>query len=84
MTNIIEEIKELKNEPTHKSALRIYSLLENNKEQLLKKFEPDFFKNVLNGFENLAYESPSNTKGEGFKDQYNKLLETFLYRVNRM
>lgn len=84
MTNIIEEIKDLKNKPTHKSALRIFSLLENNKEQLLKKFEIDFFKNVLTGFENLAYESPTNSKGDAFKDQYNKLFETFLYRINRL
>lgn len=84
MTNVLEEIKDLKNEPTHRSALRIFSLLENNKEKLLKKFEPDFFKAVLTGFENLAYESPANAKGADFREQYNKLYEMFFYRVNRL
>ncbi len=84
MTNVLEEIKDLKNEPTHRSALRIFSLLDNNKEKLLKLFEADFFKALITGFENLAYESPANAKGADFKDQYNKLHEMFIYRANRL
>lgn len=84
MTNVLEEIKDLKNEATHRSALRIFNLLENNKEKLSKIFEPDFFKAVLTGFESLAYESPAHSKSADFKDQYNKLYEIFLYRINRL
>ena len=84
MNNILEEIKDLKNDPTHRSALRIYNLLDNNKTKFLQKFEADFFSNLLSGFESLAYESPANTTSTDFKDQYHKLHEMFLYRLNRL
>ncbi|MCW3078353.1 MAG: hypothetical protein JWO32_2962 [Bacteroidetes bacterium] len=84
MTNIIEEIKDLKNDPTHRSALRIFNLLDNNKEKFLTRFEADFFKNVHSGFEGLAYASPANSGSSDFKNQYNKLFEMFLYRINRL
>ncbi|MBA3663617.1 MAG: hypothetical protein H0W61_05350 [Bacteroidetes bacterium] len=84
MNNILEEIKDLKNDVTHRSALRIFNLLDNNRDKLLTRFEPDFFKNLHSGFESLAYGSPANSGSADFKNQYSKLIEMFLYRVNRM
>ena len=62
---IIEEIKELEKEPTHRSTLRICSLLDNNRKLFLEKMEADNFQHVLSGFEALSEKSPVEyaTKG---------------------
>lgn len=84
MTNILDEIKDLKADPSHRSALRIFYLLDNNKSKFLEKFDPDVFNNMLSGFESLAYESPANATTSAFKEQYNKLHQTFEYQLNRL
>jgi hypothetical protein len=84
MTNILDEIKDLKNDPSHRSALRIFYLLDNNRTKFLEKFDADFIKNMISGFEGLAYESPANAASANFKEQYNKLHQAFEYQLNRL
>lgn len=83
MTNILDEINDLRSDPTHRAALRIFQLLENNREKFLKKLDPEFFQSIITGFESLAYESPANAVLAEFKERYSRLHQMFEYQVNR-
>lgn len=81
---IIDEIKELRNETNHRSALRIYNLLENNKKLFLEKMEPDNFKYLANSFEDLSEVATKEYNTPGFKRDYTKNFEGLLFHLNRI
>ncbi|MES2678751.1 MAG: hypothetical protein V4635_02650 [Bacteroidota bacterium] len=81
---IIDEIRQLKAEPTHRSALRIYSLMENNKKLFVEVIDISDFNYLLSGFENISYKSPSEITTARGVEEYNKLCENLLFHCNRV
>jgi hypothetical protein len=81
---LISEISELRNEINHRSALRIYSLLDNNKKLFLEKLEPDNFKYLVKGFEDLSKISTAEYNTPGFKRDYNRIFESLMFHLNRI
>jgi hypothetical protein len=83
-SNIIDEINDLKTEPTHRSALRIYNLLEHNKDFFVKSFDEDFYKFIFQNFEGLANYRAADSTSSGFKDEYNKFYQMLSYRIEKL
>jgi len=84
INQIIDEIRTLKTEPSHKSALRISNLLENNKKEFLAVVEAQDFRYLLLGFENLSYKNPQEFKFGECINEYNQLCENFLFHCTRL
>ena len=84
LEQVIDEIKELRNETTHKSALRVYNMLEGNRKLFLERMEPDNFKYHLKSFEDLSEVSAKEYNTPGFKRDYNKSFEGLLFHLNRL
>jgi hypothetical protein len=83
MNNVLDEINDLKNEPTRRAALRISFLLENNRVFFLKKIDSDFYGFILKQFEHLANESTLiNTPA--FKEEYRKLYGMLSYQLDKI
>lgn len=81
---IIEEIEELRIEATHKSALRIYNLLENNKKLFEDVIDKNNFKFLLSDFEEVSYKNPSDFNTPRAIEQFNKLCENLLFHCSRI
>jgi len=81
---VIDEIRELTTEPTHRSALRIHSLMENNKKGFIEIMDLNDFNFLLTGFENLSYKNPSEFKSQSGVDEYDKFCGNFLFHCNRV
>ncbi len=84
INQIIDEIRTLKTDPSHKSALRISNLLENNKKEFLAVVEAPDFRYLLLGFENLSYKNPQEFKFGECINEYNQLCENFLFHCTRL
>lgn len=81
---LIEEIKELKNDVSHRAALRVFSLLENNRKLFLEKMDAADFNYLLKCFEEI---SNSNTKDYGtaaYKNEYLKQFELLLFHMDKI
>jgi hypothetical protein len=83
MNNVLDEINDLKNEPTRRAALRIFSLLENNRAFFLKNIDNDFYHFILKQFERLANESTLVTTSS-FKEEYQKLYGMLSYQLDKI
>lgn len=81
---IIEEIKELRIEASHKSALRIYNLLENNKKLFLEVIDKNNFEFLLSDFQEVSYKNPSDFNTLRSLEQFNKLCENLLFHCSRI
>jgi len=81
---LISEIKELRQQATYKSALRVFQLLDNNKNLFLEKIESDTFRFFLTGFSELSEASAATSQSPSFKREYDKLFETLLFHLNRV
>ena len=81
---VIDEIRDLKKEPSHKSSLRIFSLMENNKKQFSEIMDPVDYLYLLSGFENVSSKSPGEFKFDRCIEEYNQLCENFLFHCNRV
>ena len=84
LEQLIDEIKGLRNETNHRSALRIVNLLQNNKKLFLTGMEEDYLKMAIKNFERQC-DSPSihyNTP-EYIRD-YNKYYESLMFYLNRI
>lgn len=84
ISQIIEEIKDLKKEATHRSALRISGLLENNKKLFLEKIDADAFNHLLSGFEDIANTSPKEQNTEAYRENYQKNHDSLSFYLNRI
>jgi hypothetical protein len=83
-SNILDEINDLRAEPTHRSALRIYNLLEHNKDFFVKNFDGDFYKLIYQNFEELANYRPTDAASTEFKEEYNKFYQMLSYRIDKL
>ncbi|HOZ86438.1 MAG TPA: hypothetical protein PL029_01710 [Bacteroidia bacterium] len=81
---IIDEIRQLKAEPTHRSAMRICSLMENNKKLFVEVIDPSDFNYLFSGFENLSFKNHSEISTARGVEEYNKFCENLLFHCNRI
>jgi hypothetical protein len=81
---IIDEIKELKNEINHRSSLRIYHLLQNNKKLFLEKMDPDYLDLAIRNFENMCDTPSKDYNSPGYTRDYQKYHESLMFYLNRI
>lgn len=81
---LADQLRELKHEVNHRSTLKVYNLLENNKKVFLQKMEADSFGMLLKGFENLANENPKEHKSENYRREYEKNFELLLFYLDKI
>jgi len=84
LKQIIDEIKDLKKDATHKSALRIFNLLGNNKKLFIKIIDQHNFEFILKDFEKIAYKNPTAISDARGLEEFNKLCENLLFHCNRL
>lgn len=81
LKKIYNEAEELRNEATHRSAIRMQSLLEDNKVALLKALDEQQYEYILNGFVELV--NGSATKRESYRELFQRNIDVLLYNLNR-
>jgi hypothetical protein len=81
---IIEEIRELEKEPTHRSSLRIYSLLDNNSRLFLGKMDADDFRHQHSAFEALTDKSPVEYGTAAYKEEFQRRYQALAFYLNRI
>lgn len=84
INDIILEIKNYSNSSLHKSALDIFNLLEANQAMFIKKMDPMDFKQLLNGFENLAYAHPKEYQTSSYEREYQSKYALLLFYLDRI
>jgi hypothetical protein len=84
LPQIINEIKILKTQPTHRSCLTVFNLLENNKNMFLQKMEPDNFNHVYNAFEGLSQSSPKEYNTDDYRAEYEKAHSLLMFYLDRI
>lgn len=81
---LIEEIKELKNDISHRSALRVFSLLENNRKLFLEKMDETDFNYLLNCFEEISNSNARDYGTVSYKSEYLKQFELLLFHLDKI
>jgi hypothetical protein len=81
---ITDEIKEFRNEATHKAALRVYNLLENNKKLFIEKIDKDTFEFLTKSFRELSEASAATYNSPGFKRDYSKSFEGLMFHLQKI
>lgn len=84
LEQIIQEISELRQDRSHRAALRIYNLLENNKKLFLEKIEADYFNYILKNFESVSQASPLEFKNDTFLREYQTYCDSLMFHLNRI
>jgi len=84
LPQIIHEINELKTQPTHRSCLTIFNLLENNKTLFLQKMEADNFNHVYNAFERLSQSLPRDYNTQEYRSDYDKTHGLLMFYLDRI
>lgn len=74
----------MKTEKSHRSALRIQSILEGNPDLFIKQFDAQLYKQFLDGFSSLANYRPSEYKSASYLNEYAKQYESLAYYLNRI
>lgn len=81
---LIEEIRELRGEQNHRTALHLYNLLENNRTLFLGKLDPNDFKIILKNFEALSEAHPRDYGSSSFKNDFQRAYELLAFHLNRV
>jgi len=81
---IIDEINNLKTPSTHKAALDIFNLLENNRRLFLEKLDQSDFNSLLSGFETLAYAHPKEYATLSYGSDFERLKGSLQYHLNKI
>ncbi len=84
LNGIIDEIKELKKESNHRSALKIVSLLECNHKLFQAKLDPLDYNFMLRNFEELSHTQSKDYNSAGFARDYEKHFESLLFHLNKI
>lgn len=84
LEQLVEEIKELKREQNHKTALRIFSILTNNKKLFLEKMDSDVMELILKNYERMSYGSPSDHGTSAYKRDFENYYENLLFHLNKI
>lgn len=81
---IILEIKELKQLPTHKSTMDIFRLLDNNRKLFLERMEAGNFDYALRAFEELSNKSPKEYNTPGYIRDYEQAHASLSFYLDRI
>lgn len=81
---IIEEIRELEKEQTHRSSMRIYTLLENNRKLFLEKIDADDFKYLLSAFKSLTEKTPAEYGSSAYRNEFQKNFQLLAFHLGRV
>ncbi len=81
---IINEIKTLKNNPTHKSTIDICRLLENNEVLFLEKIELDNYNHLIKNFEQLSQVNAKEYNTPNYINDYEKAHSILSFYVDRV
>lgn len=84
LDQLVSEIRELKQETNHRSCLRIFNLLENNRKLFLDKIDPDYFNLALRNFEALRDTPSRNYNTAGYIRDYQSAYESLMFHLNRI
>ena len=84
LQQIIEEIKELKNEANHRSSLRILKLIQNNKKLFLEELDEDVVEMTLRNFESLCNASTLDQADSAYVREFTKYYESLMFYLNRV
>lgn len=84
LNDLIEEIKNLKAFPSHKSTMDICRMLENNRRLFLEKIEEENFNSVLANFENLSNARPTEYNSSGYLRDYEQAHNLLSFYCSRI
>lgn len=84
MNKLFDEILSLKEERTHRSALRIQAILNDNPELFINALGKDLYRDFNSGFDLIAGSRSGYFSTEQFKTDYAKQLESICYYLNRL
>jgi len=84
LLQIIDEIKTLKTQPTHKSTMDICRLLDNNKRLFIEKIDSDNFNHLYTNFEKLSQASAKDYNTPGYIRDYEQAHSILSFYVDRI
>jgi len=82
--SIINEIRELRSTSTHKAALDVFRMLDNNRDTLLKKMDPDDFTMICKAFEELSEANPRDYASAAYKREYEQKYSLLLFYLDKI
>ena len=84
LPQVIDEIKELKDQPNHRSSYVIFQLLENNQKRFLEKMEADNFNSVHRSFERLSEASAKEYNSVAYRDEFSRAHSLLMFYLDRI
>lgn len=84
LNSLIEEIRQLRDTPTHTSTLTIYHILENNKALFLQKLDASDLEPIIRKFERLSEALPRDFGSESYKRDYEQACSTLRFYLDRI
>lgn len=84
LPELIEEIKVLRQQPSHKSTMDICRMLENNRKKFLEKMDEYDFNMVFSNFEDLSNSHPTEYGSESYKRSYEQAHSIMSFYFDRI
>lgn len=84
LEQLIDEIKGLRNEPNHRSSLRILSLMENNKKLFLEEVDPEYLNMAIKNFGALCDTPSKDYNTAVYIRDYQKYYESLMFYLNKI
>jgi len=84
LTDLIEEIKNLKSFPSHKSTMDICRMLGNNRRLFVQKIDEENFNSVLSNFENLSNARPIEYNTSSYNRDYEQAHSLLTFYFDRI
>jgi hypothetical protein len=84
LPQIINEIKDLKDQPTHRSCMIIFGLLEKNRNRFLQNMDPDDYNSVHKLFERLSEASLNEYSSAQYRSDYDRAHNLLLFYLDRI
>ncbi|MBK9283965.1 MAG: hypothetical protein IPM51_06545 [Sphingobacteriaceae bacterium] len=84
MNKLFEELKDLSDDASHRSALRIQSIINDNPDLFIKEFGIELYTDFLKGINAIAGTSKAHLNSNEFKVEYGKQLSLLKYYLNRV
>ncbi len=81
---LIEEINGLKKESTRRSALQIYTILDNNRILFLEEIDRDYFTPIENSFGRLSNANAQEYNSPEYKRDFERAAELLSFHLNRI
>lgn len=81
---LIIEIKHLRKEVSHRSALQAQNILVNNSKMFEGSMEADDLKAIIRNFTALAEANPNSYQSEEYKREFQRCFDNLLFHLNRI